>query len=243
MIIISAGIVYRAFSIEKSIDPHLQTELVIKRDIIEVKTEDEAVEKTASEKEETPPKEQPLKKTVFLPAPYTCQAPFAQWDYLHENACEEAALLIVHYYLSGKKFKDNFIPRDLADKEIKEMVASQMKIFGRHKDLYEKDFVKFIKKYYGYKNIKVIHNTQTINIKKELSKGNPVIIPARAKLLQNPYYHHPGYHMLVAIGYDKSGKIITNDPGTKRGQNYKYDPKILKKAYDFEGGWTVVVEK
>ena len=32
----------------------------------------------------------------------------------------------------------------------------------------------------------------------------------------------PNYHMLVVTGYDATG-FVTNDPGTRLGQNFHYD--------------------
>ena len=54
-----------------------------------------------------------------LKVPFTSQAPFALWDPLHEEACEEASLLMVYYYRTGQKFAT---PLE-ADTEIKKMVT------------------------------------------------------------------------------------------------------------------------
>ena len=43
------------------------------------------------------------------------------------------------------------------------------------------------------------------------------------------------YHNLFLVGYD-GDKIIANDPGTKRGESYKYEIDILYNAiHDFTG--------
>ena len=72
-------------------------------------------------------------------------------------------------------------------------------------------------------------------------------------MLGNPYYKQPGpiYHALVLKGYTKDGKFITNDPGTKRGADYLYDPQVILNAMhewnsgDVEHGrkMAIVVEK
>ena len=47
----------------------------------------------------------------------------------------------------------------------------------------------------------------------------------------------PLYHMLVVKGYTKDGTIITNDPGTRRGADFLYDPDALFNAvHDWNGG-------
>jgi len=75
------------------------------------------------------------------------------------------------------------------------------------------------------------------DFKKYLSLGNPIIIPVAGQLLGNPYFTPPGplYHNLVLVGYN-GDRIITNDPGTKRGKGYIYDENVLYKAtHDFTG--------
>ena len=69
------------------------------------------------------------------------------------------------------------------------------------------------------------------NIKKELIKGNLIIIPAAGRLLGNPNFQTPGpiYHMLVIRGFNET-EFITNDPGTKRGEGFKYKYQTLINA-------------
>jgi hypothetical protein len=74
-------------------------------------------------------------------------------------------------------------------------------------------------------------------MKKYLAKRKPIIVPAAGRMLGNPYFTAPGplYHNLVLTGYD-GDTIITNDPGTKRGKDYKYDIGTLYGAiHDFTG--------
>lgn len=73
-------------------------------------------------------------------------------------------------------------------------------------------------------------------IKAELDQGRIIIIPAAGRELGNPYFQTPGpiYHMLVIRGYENN-KIITNDPGTKRGERYLYDPaKLIRAIHDWD---------
>jgi len=51
--------------------------------------------------------------------------------------------------------------------------------------------------------------------------------------LKNPFFTPPGplEHMIVIIGYDyQTNEFITNDSGTKHGQNYRYKENILFEA-------------
>ena len=69
------------------------------------------------------------------------------------------------------------------------------------------------------------------DVKKELIAGNPIIVPVAGQLLGNLYFTPPGpeYHVLVIKGYnDGSSEFITNDPGTQRGADFRYNYQVLK---------------
>jgi len=180
-----------------------------------------------------PPKKEPeIPSQYDLQVPFVPQAPFGVWDELHNNACEEAAILLVHYFK-----KNSSLSKEQADEEIKKMVDYQIKKYGKHKDLTSQETADLAKEFYGYKNVKVKYDFSWEEVKREIVKGNPVIVPAAGRLLKNPYYRRPGpiYHMLVIRGYNTK-EIITNDPGTRRGEKYKYSYKILDNAiHDWVG--------
>ncbi len=77
-------------------------------------------------------------------------------------------------------------------------------------------------------------------MKNELAKGYPIIVPMAGRDLGNPYFsgEGPWYHALVIIGYDKTS-FITNDPGTRRGEHYRYKYDVLMNAIH---DWTGVKE-
>ena len=180
-----------------------------------------------------------LKESIDLNVPFAPQAPFGIWDELHNNACEEAALIMVHYFKKGEK-----LTKEKMEEEIKNLIDWQIKNFGAHKDLDLNELKKIAENYYGYKKIKVVEIKNIDEIKKAVSKGNPVIVPAAGRLLNNPFYRRPGpyYHMLVIRGYNKN-KIITNDPGTKRGEKYIYSEKIVFQAiHDWPGEGKDILE-
>ena len=68
-----------------------------------------------------------------------------------------------------------------------------------------------------------------------------VLVPTNGQALGNPYYRPPGpeRHYLVIKGYDsRTEEFITNDPGTKRGQDYRYKQDVLFKAIrDYSSGY------
>ncbi len=176
-----------------------------------------------------------LPAKILVDVPFTSQAPLGKWDTIHEEACEETSLLMVKYYLENKK-----LTPALAEKEIQDLVAYEIKTTKDAKgyaDSTAKETAKLGADYYGIKNFRVVYNFVPNDLKKYLSLGRPIIVPAAGRLLGNPNFTAPGplYHNLVLTGYD-GDTIVTNDPGTRKGQNYKYSLKTLFNAiHDFPG--------
>jgi len=165
--------------------------------------------------------------------PFLSQAPFAEWDDLHNEACEEATLIMAKYWLEKKP-----LDKETGDKEILDSVAWQEQNWGGHYDLSVEDIKNLGINYFGLIKIYYTAIEGIDDIKRELSEGNLVIVPTAGRLLNNPYYKQPGpaYHALVLKGY-QDDKIIANDPGTKRGENYIYDQNVLLNAiYDWPLG-------
>ena len=79
-----------------------------------------------------------------------------------------------------------------------------------------------IRSVYGLK-VSIVNNFTEKEIKEALSANKVIIIPVNGRKLGNPNYKQPGpiYHMLVIRGYTAT-KIITNDSGTRNGENYSY---------------------
>lgn len=182
------------------------------------------------------PQKTEIPSSYDLKVPFVAQAPFGVWDELHDNACEEASVILVHYY--KKKLS---LSKEKADKEIKKMVDFQIKKYGRHKDLTAQETAELAKEFYGYKNVKVVYDFSWDELKKEVAQGNPVIVPAAGRLLKNLNFRQPGpiYHMFVIRGYTPS-EIITNDVGTRKGESYRYSYQILNNAlHDWTAAETI----
>jgi hypothetical protein len=173
-----------------------------------------------------------IPSSINLKVPFTSQAPFGLWlKYPFSHTCEEASVLMAHYYLNGSINTDqNTVKQDLVS-----MVNFENEKYGFSNDTDAEQTAQLIRDYYGY-NVRLVYNPSTEDIKKELASGNPVIAPTLGKLLGNPHFTPPGplYHMLVIKGYDADG-FITNDPGTSFGADYKYSYKVLQNAVrDFD---------
>lgn len=181
-------------------------------------------QETAVRSENSPASE--VKGSVLIDMPFLPQAPFQEWDALHEDACEEASLVMVKYFLDGK----SSISKEQGEIEIQNMVGFEDKNgYGLSITMDQLNVI--AEKFYGLKNGKVKKNITIEDIKKEVANGRPVIIGAAGKILPNPNFRNggPNYHMLVVKGYDDKG-FITNDPGTRKGEDFRYSFDDLYEA-------------
>ena len=110
------------------------------------------------------------------------------------------------------------------------MTEFEVKTYGSHEDTAAAQTAQLVEDYYGY-DTEVRYDITLDDIKRELVKGNPVIVPTHGQVLENPYFTPPGplYHMLVITGYTED-RFITNDPGTKRGENLSYSYENMEKS-------------
>lgn len=170
-----------------------------------------------------------------LAVPFTVQAPHANWDLPYKETCEEASALMVHFFYEGKQFRN----ADHADAEILKIVDFQNDRYGDYRDTTADETAQLIRDAWGYDRVDVVTDPTIEDIKREVAAGRPVILPAAGRQLGNPYFTPPGplYHMLVVRGWTKDGRLITNDPGTRRGEEYLYDPDVLLNAvHDWNEG-------
>lgn len=139
---------------------------------------------------------------------------------LSRLGCEEAALVMVESYLSGKK------PAKVEqEEEMRNLIKYQKEHYGGHNQLGAEKLRKLSKDVYGIDGI-VLKENFPEEINKSLDKENPVIVPALAKYLKNPLYSEKGYHMLVIVGYNGSG-YFTHDPGASGGAFFFYPKENL----------------
>ena len=167
-----------------------------------------------------------IPEKFLLDIPFYSQAPFANWDAVHEEMCEEAAILNAGLYLLDKKLalKDY-------EEELMKMKKIQKKEFGNYKSTTIKQTKKLVDIYFeGKIKSKIISNPTVKQIETEISNGNPIVVPLSGRDIGNPNFTPPGpiYHMLVIKGYDKLS-FITNDVGTRNGNSYTYKKEIIMK--------------
>lgn len=176
-----------------------------------------------------------LPSEVNLAVPFTVQAPNANWDEVHQEFCEEASMLMATSYIKGWDIPD----ADTADQKMFEIKAFEENRFGYYKDTTAEETAAIIREFYRIDKVKVVYDPTIGDIKEALNEKKIILAPAAGRQLGNPYFRQPGplYHMLVIKGYTKEGNIITNDPGTRRGADFIYNPNILLNAiHDWNGG-------
>lgn len=191
----------------------------------------ETVEEENNESEEPINEEEEVEEIVLpdsvdLEVPFIAQAPGGDWSYPFPYTCEEAAGLMVYYFFEERRP----ISDDTVKAELRDIVAFEDENYGYHEDTSISQTAKFIEDYFGY-NLKVTYDISHDDIKRELFKGNPVIVPTAGRLLENPHFKPPGpvYHVILIKGYNREG-FISHDPGTAHGEDVLYSYEIMEEA-------------
>lgn len=174
--------------------------------------------------------EKPIPATLALTVPFTPQAPTANWDELHNEACEEASAIMAYAYYNDI----SSLPASYVETKISELTKWQTDHYSYYLSINNAETVKMLKEAFGL-NAELVDMSENA-IKRALAENKLVIMPANGRLLGNPYFTPPGpiYHMLVITGFNTKG-FVTNDPGTRRGKDYFYTYKTL---YESNGNWS-----
>jgi hypothetical protein len=196
-----------------------------------------AVEVVEEKTEETIEKEVEIKKIVERPkeinldVPFTSQAPEFNWDQPWQDACEEAAILMLDAY-----YKDYGISPIFARDEMLKMIDWESERSWGYSISMAK--LAMVYNFYSGSSGTILEDPTIEQIKDSIANGHPVLIVAYGKELPNPYFSEggPEYHALIIRGYTEDS-FITNDPGTKRGKNfvYKYND-LMNTIHDWNGG-------
>lgn len=160
-----------------------------------------------------------------LAVPFQSQAPTSDWGMPYQEACEEASLIMADAFFNKRSLTVGEM-----DERIKILVDWETKKFGYYEDTTAAEVVVIAKEYFGLR-AEVDSDVSVDNIKKYLSQNKLVLVPAAGKVLPNPNFRNGGplYHMLVIRGYTPD-KFITNDPGTRKGEEFVYKYQDLLNA-------------
>lgn len=174
-----------------------------------------------------------LPTAVFLPVPYTSQAPLGNWA-ARQHTCEEASLVMVDDYLRGDH-SGALISAQAADAAIDRITPWKPAV-----DLTPDQVGEVAQQHLGWAYQVLTADREVM--RRQLALGRPLIVGVRTHGLGNPNYpgyftHHeePGWsvsHYLVVVGYERSGMFILNDPGLTRGQGYRISYEQLMYAID-----------
>ncbi|MDP2837791.1 MAG: C39 family peptidase [Candidatus Moranbacteria bacterium] len=172
---------------------------------------------------------EPLPMAVLIDdVPFTVQAPFASWaNPLFQDACEEASIIMAEAWVN-----QGLLTPEGVKAEIQALATFEKKHFGHAIDTSINDTAWLLGEYYGViatveKDIKIG------DIQQAIALGKIVIVPTDGRKLKNPNFKQPGpaRHMVVIIGYDtKTVEFIVNDPGTRKGKDYRYPEAVLYDA-------------
>ena len=188
-------------------------------------------EKPQPEKEmETPVIEEvEIPEELNLKVPFYSQAPFSNWDYPWQEACEEASIL-----LAANEYFDHNWSREEFNEEILKLVEWEKERFGYYEHTSVGEIVETLKEY--LKLDAVIHEDPSFeDVQRILVQGHLIVMTFAGKELGNPNYTNGGpvYHAMLIKGY-KEGKIITHDVGTRRGEDYVYSwETIYNSLHDY----------
>ena len=172
-----------------------------------------------------------LPVSVNLAVPFTSQAPEGNWEQPWQDACEEAAILMLDAYYKQYTLSPLFAAGEL----VKMVEWEESKGWGR--SIAITDVAKVGEYFIGSKG-RIITNPTVTEIKTLLAAGHPVLAMADGKMLENPYFSNggPEYHALIIRGYTPT-HFITNDPGTKHGEEFVYSyENVMESLHDWNDG-------
>ena len=166
-----------------------------------------------------------IRDTVYV-VPFTSQAPTGEWSLsAFQDGCEETSAMMVWMAREGK-----YLSREEVKAKLLNMALFQTKLIGHGVDTNVSDTNKYLLKYYFWiTDGEVVYDFTLDELKEAVMKGM-VIVPTNGRALKNPNFMASGplQHMLVIIGYDvEEREFITNDPGTRKGEGYRYTEQIL----------------
>ncbi|MFA5047799.1 MAG: C39 family peptidase [Patescibacteria group bacterium] len=180
----------------------------------------------------------PVKKSFMvpekleLPVAFSQQAPFANWDVVHEETCEEASMIMSARYFNQQKLDEQIMEQEL--QKLLKWEADR----GYEADLTADQTAKILQNYFDLR-ARVSTIVTVDQIRYELANNNLILVPAAGRELNNPNFKRPGpiYHMLIVKGYNDS-EFITNDPGTRKGNGWRYkQEQFLQAIHGWGNDW------
>lgn len=203
---------------------------------------------------------------INLDVPFTSQAPEKNWEEPWQDACEEAAVLMLDAYYKGYGLSPLFARDELLKmvaweeargwglsiemEKMKTLTAWYMgiEINGDNEKIglpaqsgnneINRNSEEIGNNEIRNKKLEIIENPTVEEIKGYVAGGKPILVVAYGKILPNPHFRNggPEYHALIIRGYTEDS-FITNDPGTQFGENFVYKYNdLLNAIHDWNNG-------
>lgn len=169
---------------------------------------------------------------VNLSVPFAPQAPHGNWEQPYQDACEEAAIIMVERSLRAAS-----LSLQEMDAEILRLVRFQQERYGDYRDTNTAETAQLAEAFYPHLAARVLPDVTAENLRAALFAGHPVVVLVDGRRLGNPFYRQPGpdKHALVLKGI-VGDRFVTNDPGTRRGADFVYAADLLLSAMvDYDG--------
>ena len=172
-----------------------------------------------------------LTQAKNIEIPFTTQAPFGSWAQPWQDFCEEATIVMVDSFYTGRQL-DKYTARD----ELLKIDRIKQNHLGSSLDEDAEKMTNLVNNFLSWE-IKTVENPTLKQIKTEIDANRPIIFLVHGKYLYNPYFRNggPDYHTVLVSGYDdETQEFITQEPGTRYGNNfrYKYDT-LLNALHDY----------
>jgi len=178
------------------------------------------------------------KTDIFnLKVPYTSEIPNGKWVKPWNNACEEAAIVMIAQYYAG-----NYSARLTATNAINLMLPIfdfENKLWNSNANTDATRTAKIVNDFSSF-GAYIKDNPTIEDIKNEIGAGRPVISFHYGYDLKNPNipWRRGGsyYHVMVITGYDDiNQEFIVDDPGNdKSGLDYHYKyTTIMSSLHDY----------
>lgn len=175
---------------------------------------------------------QSVSAATMLDVPFTAQSPYFDWIQPWEDACEESVISMVDVFYRQKAYADQ---ADAAA-HISHIFAIKEQYYGVSLDEDTRTMTDLINNFLSWEAY-IVEQPSIDLIKEQVRAGHPVIVPTAGKELYNPYFFDggPPYHTIIISGFDDATQeFITQEPGTRRGQDYRYSyATIMNAMHDF----------
>lgn len=174
----------------------------------------------------------PAPADVNLAVPFAPQAPQGNWAQPYQDACEEAAVIMVERSLRAASLSSKEM-----DAEILRMVRFQQERYGDYRDTNTTETASLAEAFFPHVRAEVRFGVTADDLRSLLRAGQPVIVLVDGRKLGNPFYRQPGpdKHALVLKGL-VGDRFVANDPGTRRGADFVYTAdRLFAAMVDYDG--------